>query len=608
MQVPKSYRVLVVEDEGLIAADIARRLEALGHTVVATASTAEEAFESAGRADVVLMDIRLDGQRDGIDAALEIRARQRIPVIFVTAHADRATLERAKQAGPFGYVVKPLGPAALQAALEMAVYKHALERQLEEQEAWLRTTLASVADAVVVADAGGHVMLLNRAAELLTGWPQLEAKGRALDAILPIEAEQAGSGAGDLASLAILRDNVVPLPDRTQLAARTGRKTIVEGAVAPVKASPGTLGVVATLRDVGARHWEEAQLRQGQRMEAASKLAASVVNDYSNLISIVRLKAEQLLTQFGQYTPARQAIEEISRAAAAADQITRRLASFGLRQPMQREILSLNGVLRRLAKPIEAVAGNGIAVTVQQRAGIGRIRADEGQLEQAIMNIALHACAVTSAGGTLRLETSAAESRVSGSGACAALTITYSAEERDLDRLFDPSEEADTGLALAIAHSIITEAEGYISATRLTGATQIELLFPVALGAASAPVAAAEPRTILLVDPREKVREHLHNVFESAGYLLLDAMTPEEAIALAVLHEGPLDLLIADEEDAAPVGSALREEHAGIQVLRIVESAEKTVHELRRPFTEQALIERIGVLLVAPQAAPAGAA
>src|SRR5260370_11926497 len=107
----KSYRVLIVEDEGLIAADIARRLETQGHTVVGTASTAEEALEQAGEAQVVLMDIRLDGPRDGIDAALDIRARHHIPVIFLTAHADRTTLDRAELASPFGYIVKPLSPA-----------------------------------------------------------------------------------------------------------------------------------------------------------------------------------------------------------------------------------------------------------------------------------------------------------------------------------------------------------------------------------------------------------------------------------------------------------------------------------------------------------------
>src|SRR5690242_601635 len=100
MQTANSYKVLVVEDEGLIAHDIATRLEALGHHVVGTVATAEEAVDQAAGADLVLMDIRIDGQRDGIDAAREVRARHHVPVVFLTAHADRATLERAKAADP----------------------------------------------------------------------------------------------------------------------------------------------------------------------------------------------------------------------------------------------------------------------------------------------------------------------------------------------------------------------------------------------------------------------------------------------------------------------------------------------------------------------------
>ncbi len=180
----RAYRVLVVEDEGLIAHDIARRLEALGHEVLGPASTAEEALALAPGAEIVLMDIRIDGQRDGIDTALEIRARHHLPVIFLTAHADRATLERAKQAGPFGYIVKPLGPASLQTGIEMAIAKHRVERLLEEREAWLRAVLASIADAAVVAGAEGRVRLLNRAAERFTGWTQAEAEGQPVHKIV----------------------------------------------------------------------------------------------------------------------------------------------------------------------------------------------------------------------------------------------------------------------------------------------------------------------------------------------------------------------------------------------------------------------------------------
>src|SRR5260370_29695652 len=121
MQPAKAYKVLVVEDEGLIAHDIATRVEALGHEVMGPVATADEAIEQAAGADVVLMDIRIDGRRDGIAAAQEVRARHHVPVVFLTAHADRATLERAKAGSPFGYIVKPLGPASVNTSIRMAV-------------------------------------------------------------------------------------------------------------------------------------------------------------------------------------------------------------------------------------------------------------------------------------------------------------------------------------------------------------------------------------------------------------------------------------------------------------------------------------------------------
>src|SRR5579872_6005282 len=133
-----TYKVLIAEDEGLIAMDIAAHLEALGHTVVGTVSTAAEAIEQAPNAQVVLMDIRLDGPVDGIEAASKIRERYRLPVVFLTAQADPSTLERAKLAAPYGYMIKPLVHASLQPSIEIAMYKHQMEARLEESEAWMR--------------------------------------------------------------------------------------------------------------------------------------------------------------------------------------------------------------------------------------------------------------------------------------------------------------------------------------------------------------------------------------------------------------------------------------------------------------------------------------
>ena len=526
MEPGNSHKILVVEDEGLIALDIASRLEALGHEVVATASTAEEAIERAAAAEIVLMDIRLDGHADGVQAAAAIRDRYHIPVVFLTAHADRSTLDRAKEAGPFGYIVKPVAHASLNTSIEVAMYKHRMERELELREAWMRTVLVSVADAVVVADVEGRVAMLNHAAEVLTGWTQPEAVGQPMSKVVPLSEQDSEEDAGDPVALAILRDGPVPLCGAWKLLSRSGREMTVEGSAAPVRACGVTLGAVLTLRDVSARHWEERQLRQALKLEAVGRLAADVSSDYSNLLATITKQAGQLLQQFGEYSPARLAAEEIEQAAAAAGRINSRLAAFGTRQVSQQEVISLNGILRRAAKLIESVLAHNVELAVRPDPKTGRVKADETLLDQVLMSLALHACARMPEGGRLLIETGNAELPSHGRMVRhAMLAVTYTGQEPEPEPLFEPSSTGEDGLALSIVHAIVSEHGGYISAQATAGGgCRFEMLLPAVIGQPLLPrPAGADARSILLVDDRDRVRLQIHNFFEANGYNLLEA-------------------------------------------------------------------------------------
>src|SRR5580658_1056538 len=132
------HRILIVEDETLIAMDLQGRLENVGYEIPAVAASASMARELAGSCspDLILMDIRLQGGSDGIEAAIAVRRELDIPVIFLTSHADLETLERAKSSEPFGYVVKPFGSTNFRAIIEIAIQKHATERSLRKSLAW----------------------------------------------------------------------------------------------------------------------------------------------------------------------------------------------------------------------------------------------------------------------------------------------------------------------------------------------------------------------------------------------------------------------------------------------------------------------------------------
>ena len=130
-------RILIVEDEAIVAADIAIRLDQLGYKVVGTASRGDEALAMAEhvRLDLVLMDIHLQGEMDGIEAARELRSRLRLPVVFLTAYGEGSMFQRAKEADPLGYILKPFEDRELRIVIEMALYKHQTEEEMKQKYA-----------------------------------------------------------------------------------------------------------------------------------------------------------------------------------------------------------------------------------------------------------------------------------------------------------------------------------------------------------------------------------------------------------------------------------------------------------------------------------------
>jgi PAS domain S-box-containing protein len=185
---PNSACVLIVEDQSIIALDLRNALTRLGYSVPAIASAGRDAIEKAARIrpDLVLMDIHLRGEIDGIQAAEEICSRFDVPVVYLTAYADPRTLQRVRITEPYGYLLKPFQEKELQLTIEIALCRHRMERKLRDSERWLTATLRSIGDAVVATDADWRVRFINPAAESLTGWQAAEAVGRDLAEVLPV--------------------------------------------------------------------------------------------------------------------------------------------------------------------------------------------------------------------------------------------------------------------------------------------------------------------------------------------------------------------------------------------------------------------------------------
>ena len=164
--------ILIVEDERIIARDIQHSLENLGYTVPAIASSGEKAVEKAAkiRPDLVLMDIRLKGEMNGVEAAEQIRAHLNIPVVYLTAYADDETLQRARISEPFGYVLKPFEEREIHSAIQMALYKHKMERKLKEREEYFRAIIENSSDVIVILDRDGAIRYASPSVEQILGY------------------------------------------------------------------------------------------------------------------------------------------------------------------------------------------------------------------------------------------------------------------------------------------------------------------------------------------------------------------------------------------------------------------------------------------------------
>ena len=236
-------RIMIVEDERITAEDLQEILTELGYEVTAVVSNAEEAFRQAERTSphLVLMDIHIEGDIDGVCAARMIRERFGIPTVYLTAHADRETLSRAKEAEPLGYLIKPFQEAELQASIEMALHKDKMDRQAREREERLTATLRGMGEGVITVDQAGIITFLNQAAEEWTGWKQQDAQGQNIEQVMRLISSEARSPVQNPLRRAAREGVIAEMEGGALLLSHDGAEQAISGHAAPIWDHDGNL-------------------------------------------------------------------------------------------------------------------------------------------------------------------------------------------------------------------------------------------------------------------------------------------------------------------------------------------------------------------------------
>jgi len=325
-----------------------------------------------------------------------------------------------------------------------------------------------------------------------------------------------------------------------------------------------------TIQDITDQKKIEQQLQQSQKIEAIGLLAGGIAHDFNNLLTVILGRCELLLRGLARPGPHRKEALEIQKAAEQAQRLTSQLLAFGRKQVLNPKVLSLNAEIERMTQMVRSLIGNDIEVVLELESELGRVKADPGQIEQVVLNLAINARDAMPRGGRLTIQT--ANSRLDESsgtgrenikpGRYVALSVddTGSGMNREiLARVFEPffttkPPSQGTGLGLATVYGIVKQSNGYIWAYSEPGMgstfriylPQVEEEVEVSPAAPSPQVPRGTIETVLLVEDDPAVREVARAFLELAGYAVLEAIDTADAVQICKNHSSTIHLLITD--------------------------------------------------------------
>ncbi len=439
-------------------------------------------------------------------------------------------------------------------------------RAQAKAEQRFRQLMEAAPDAILQIDREGRIVLANKATERVFGYRCDELIGKSIEILIPprFRERHPGFRTGCLSS-PLVRNMHSALDPRARR--KDGAEISVEIDISPVETEEGAL-FTCIIRDVTERKQLEEKLRQSQKMEALGRLAGGVAHDFNNLLTIIGGYGHMVLDGLRPKDPLRKDLEPIMEAAYRAATLTRQLLTFSRRQVVQPKVLDLNRVVARMNKMLRRVIGEDIELNVRLRPGLGRVKADPGQMGQVIMNLAVNARDAMPNGGKLTIETGEV---VLGSewgapeltpGRYVVLTISDTGTGMDAQvrsRIFEPffttkQKGKGTGLGLSTVYGIVKQSGGEIRVDSEPGrGTTFSIYLPLAHETARAsgprpPVRGLErgTETILLVEDEDEVRVLASEMLRRQGYTVLNARGGEEALRIWELNRNSIDMLLTD--------------------------------------------------------------
>ena len=641
----KPTRILVVEDDPVVARDLQHQIQDLGCECVGHAVAGEPAICLAGelRPDLVLMDVQLVGAMDGITAAQAIREQFALPVVFLTAFTGDTTIARAKLTDPFGYLIKPFRERDLRVGIELALYKHQTERKLQASEEHHRTILQAAMDGFCVVDWQGQVLEVNATYCRMSGYSATELLALRLS---DLEATETAA-----AIATHIQKIMAQGEDRFE--SRHRRK---DGSIFDVEVSiqyrPTAGGqFVAFLRDLTARKQAEAeqeklvaQNRQLQKAESLGRMAGAIAHHFNNQLAAVMGNLELVQNDVPQNSEAGECLAAALKSAHKAAAMSGLMLTYLGQTHSRPEPLDLAEVCRRALPLLQVGLPQAVVLTTDLPAPGPVISGNADQIHQVLSNLFTNAWEASGAGpGAIHLTvTTVAAAAIPASNRYPLdwqpQGTTYACLEvadqgggikpADLELLFDPffsSKFPGRGLGLPVVLGILRKHAGVVTVASEPGRGSTFRVFLPVVAAAISPkpdliVPVRLPTkgggTVLVVEDEPALLKVTTRMLENFGFTVFSAADGGAAVELFQQHQAEIGCVLCDltmpQMDGWATIAVLRQLAPGLPVILTSgydaaralagDHAERPQAFLGKPYTAAALINAIRQVL--PAAAP----
>lgn len=566
---PELIKVLIVEDEQITALNIAGILKGFGFIIAGSVSTGEEAVESAAilAPDIILMDISLAGEIDGIEAAARIKKKTGTPVIYMTANADVITVQRARDTEPYGYVLKPIKNYDLYSTIDASIHRRRLEERVKSSEQRYRLLFHNSPIGIFYYEPDLVIRECNvRFAEILQSDIEkiigLDMRLLKDTSIMPALSAALMGGEGffegpyntTISGIQIwVAMRTVPIRDcNGAVIAGIG---IVEDISARIKAEKGRVVL-------------EEQIIQMQRLESIGRLAGGIAHDFNNMLFSILGHAELALLDTKPSDALYQSLLEIMRSGERAKNLTRQLLAFGRKQVLEFSPVDINALITEFDRMMKRLIGEDIHILLALNGDVGFISGDKTHVEQILMNLSVNARDAMPDGGTLVISTSLIDIEaedITGLqvGKYILLKVSDSGVGIDsemMTHIFEPfyttkDKDKGTGLGLSMVYGIVKQHSGDIYVESQPGhGTTFSIYLPEVPGDKCGLISNVAPKknismgteTILLVEDEDSVRKLVSGILTARGYTVIDTDDPRIALELARDNNNKIDLLLTD--------------------------------------------------------------